>query len=217
MDRWLPPEQVTSARKEAEERSRRAEYAEATRQALVDAARDQFARRGYAATSTEDIVQGARVTKGALYHHFKGKADLFRVVVENLEVELGHKIAKAASSSTDPWQVLVTGVDAFLDACLDPAVQRILLLEAPSVLGWETWREIEAQSGLGLTQTALEMAMDAGAITRQPVEPLAHMLLGALHEGALFIARAEDRPAARAQVGRTTARMLESLRAADRP
>ena len=195
-----------------EEKTRRAEYAEATRRALVDAGRELFATKGYADTSTEEIVRRARVTRGALYHHFEGKAELFRAVVEELEAELLEQIMTAAYSSPDPWQVITRGCDAFLDACLDPGVQRILLLDAAPVLGWQTWREIDAKYSLGTTKQALQGVMDAGALERQPVDPLAHMLLGALHEAAHYIAEAPDPRGAREEAGKTLLRVLEGLR-----
>ena len=195
-----------------EEKTRRAEYAEATRQALIEAGRALFAEKGFAATSTEEIVRNARVTRGALYHHFNGKAELFRAVVEELDQELVQQIMEAAMSSPDPWGVMVRGCDAFLDACLDPAVQRILLLDAPAVLGLQTWREIDARYSLGTTQEALQGVMDAGGLEPQPVEPLAHMLLGALHEAAHYIVDAPDPRAARAETGKTLVRLLEGLR-----
>lgn len=195
-----------------ETHSRKAEYAKATRQALIDAARELFAERGYADTSIEDVVQRARVTRGALYHHFESKSALFRAVVEELEQQVLDGVTSAAMTSSDPWELLVRGTDAFLDACLDPTAQRILLLEAPSVLGWETWREIDARYGLGLTRAALEGAMDAGVLERQPLEPLTRMLLAALNEAALYIATAKDRKKARREIGKTLRRVLEGLR-----
>ena len=194
--------------------SRRAEYAQATRAALIAAAQELFTSQGYAATSIEDVVQQARVTRGALYHHFTGKADLFLAVFEELEAEIGTKV-KSAAAGQDPWGMLTVGTAAFLDACLDPPVQQIVLIEAPSVLGWERWRAIEAEHGLGLTRDALKGAMDAGYIEQQPLEPLAHMLLAALNECALYIARAEDRTEARKEVGKTLRRVLTDIRAPD--
>lgn len=194
------------------ERTRRAEYAEATRVALLDAGQELFAERGYATTSTEEIVRRARVTRGALYHHFAGKAELFRAVVERLEEEGMNRIAAQAFSSSDPWEVITRGADAFLDVCLEPKVQRILLLDAAAVLGWETWREIDARYSLGLARRALEGAMEAGAIERQPVEPLAHMLVGALHNTAHFIVESPDPVAARLEAGAIVRRLLEGLR-----
>ena len=173
-------------------RSRLAERSDETRRALIDAARLLFAERGYASVSTEEIVRAARVTRGALYHHFKGKEDLFRAVYEEVERDLVERIAADASSAGDPLEALRMGARGFLDACEDPAVQRIALLDAPSVLRWEQWREIGERYGFGVIQAALEAAMDAARIERQPVRPLAHLLMGSIHEAAMVVARAGD-------------------------
>jgi AcrR family transcriptional regulator len=193
-------------------RTLKAEQSEATRAALISIARELFAERGYAAVSTEEIVRTAGVTRGALYHHFDGKRELFRAVYEDVEQRLMQRIAELADrSATDPLQVLHTGTQAFLDACEDPAVQRIALLDAPSVLGWEQWREIGMRYGLGLVESAVQAAIDAGLIEPQPATPLAHVLLGAIDEGAMLVARADDGGETRAQVGASLARILDSL------
>jgi AcrR family transcriptional regulator len=192
--------------------TRKAEQSEATRRALTRVARRLFAQRGYAATPIEDIVRSARVTRGALYHHFDGKQDLFREVFEEMERELSEKVALAAAAENRPELHLEVGSQALLDACLDPAVQRIALLDAPSVLGWETWHEIEERYGLGLMRMAIAEAMDAGYIERQPAGPLAQVILGALIEAALAIARADDVEAARTEIGASVARLIEGLK-----
>ena len=125
-------------------------------------------------------MQRAGVTRGALYHHFDGKRDLFKAVFELLEQEMAQRVAAAALEQADPWEQQLAATGAFLDDCLDPAVQRIALVDAPSVLGLETWREIESVYGLALVRAGLENAIEAGLIERQPVEPLAHLILGAL-------------------------------------
>jgi AcrR family transcriptional regulator len=196
-------------------RGRQAERSEATRAALIQAARKLFARRGYAGVGTEEIVRCARVTRGALYHHFASKEDLFRAVFEQLEAELTNRIAAVAAAAEDPYRALSAGADAFLDACLDPAVQRITLLDAPAVMGWQQWREIGARYGLGLVQDALQAAMDQGLIARQPVAPLAHVMLGALDEAAMLVAQSSDEGRTREEVGRIVARLLTSLSAPD--
>jgi len=193
-------------------KSRRAEQTEATRRALVDSARELFAQRGYADVGTEEIVRRARVTRGALYHHFRGKDDLFRAVFEEIVSELGQRAARGAMAEEDPWEQMRTGAHAFLDACLDPAVQRIALLDGPSVLGWETSRELDKQAGLGIAEAVIGAAMEAGAIERGPLQPLAHLLLAALHEGAMLIAGAEDVGAAREEVGASIDLLLAGLR-----
>jgi AcrR family transcriptional regulator len=192
--------------------SRKAEQSEATQRALIKVARRLFAKRGYAATPIEEIVRGARVTRGALYHHFEGKQDLSRAVFGEMEGELSQEVAQAAMREERPELHLEIGVQAMLDACLDPAVQRIVLLDAPSVLGWQTWHEIEQAHSLGLITHAIETAMDAGYIERQPLAPLAQLVFGALTEAALSLARAKDIEAARKEIGVSVARLLDGLK-----
>jgi len=185
----------------------------ATRQRLVAAARTMFGERGYASVGTEQIVQAAGVTRGALYYQFRDKADLFAAVAETVHAEIAHRITAGAQADgpTDPMATLHAGVRRFLEACADPAVERILLLDAPAVLGWQAWRDLADRYGLGLLQQALQAAIDAGAITRQPVVPLAHVVLGALDEGAMYIARAEDPAAARQECTAILQQLLDGL------
>jgi len=185
---------------------------EATRAALVASARALFAERGYAAVGTEEIVARAGVTRGALYHHFGDKKDLMRAVLHDLARELAEASATAALKETDQWRQILAAVDAFLDACTDPAVQRIMMTDAPSVLGWDEWREIDTQYGLGLVKASLDNAMETGLIARQPVDPLAHLLVGALDEAAMYISRAPDAKVARHEMGESIERMLNGLR-----
>jgi AcrR family transcriptional regulator len=190
----------------------KAAQSEATRAALIATARGLFAERGYAGVGTEEIVRTAGVTRGALYHHFAGKKELFEAVYEDVERQLVEQIAASAiSSATDPLAALHAGAQAFLDACEDPAVQRIALVDAPSVLGWEQWREIGLRYGFGLVRATVEAAMDAGLIERQPIDALSHLLLGAIDEGAMLIARADDAGTTREEVGATVKRLLEAL------
>ena len=207
----MMPEQEGSAA--VERPSLQAERSLATRTALLETARGLFAERGYAAVGTEEIVRAAGVTRGALYHHFEGKLELFAAVYEQVEAELVQGIAAAVDTpGSSPLAVLHGGAQAFLDACeSDPAVQRIALLDAPSVLGWERWREIGMRYGLGLVQGTIEAAVEAGEIEPQPAEPLAHLLLGAIDEGALLIARADDGGVTRRQVGASLERVLAAL------
>lgn len=195
-----------------EARRTQAERSEATRAALTAAGRRLFAEHGYAGVGTEELVQAAGVTRGALYHHFEGKADLFRVVFEEVERELAERFASEALSKPDPWEGMVAALEMFLDVCGEPEVQRIALLDAPWVLGWEAWREIEARYGLGLIKLAFQNLIDAGLVEPQPVDPLAHAILGTLSEAGLYVARAEDVGAARAEMGAVLRRMLEGLR-----
>jgi len=185
---------------------------EATRRRLVTAARALFGARGYAGVGTEEIVRAAGVTRGALYHQFRDKADLFAAVAEQVEAEIAERIATAAAgAAADPVGALQSGARLFLDACAEPEVERIILLDAPAVLGWEAWRDLAGRYGLGLVQLALQSAMDAGAVVQQPVVPLAHVLVGALDECALYIARAEDPAAAREQCAAIFDRILRGI------
>ncbi len=183
---------------------------ETTRRKLITVARRLFASRGYAGTSIGEITERAKVTRGALYHHFRDKEELFRAVFEQVEEELVKRAAVAASESR-PERRLQAAVGAFLDACLDRDVQQIVLLDGPSVLGWETATEIDEAYALGSMQALLKLAIDEGQIEKQPVEPLAQVLLGALNQAALAIARADDVPAARRRIGKTIDRLIAGL------
>jgi AcrR family transcriptional regulator len=193
-------------------KSLKAEHAEATRAALVSSARALFAERGYAAVSIEQIVRRARVTRGALYHHFEDKEDLFRAVFESVQQDLGRALMAAANSRRDTAKHLEAGCHAFLDACTEPDVQRIVLLDGPSVLGWERWHELDVNFGLEMLRRSIEAAIEGGLVRRQPVEPLSHLLFGALNGAGLEIARAADPDAARREMRRAMDRLLEGLR-----
>jgi len=191
--------------------ARRAEYAEATRRGLLDAARELFAADGYVDVSIDEICRRARVTKGALYHHFKDKRDLFAAVFEEVEREWADELAELVAEERDPLERIQIVGDAFLDACLDPARQRIMLLDGPSVVMWEELRQIDAGRGFGLIATLLSDAMDTGQLEPQPVGPLAHLMLGAMHEASLAIARDKDPARARKRIGAALSRLVQGL------
>lgn len=172
------------------------ERSEATRHALVESARDLFAAKGYSDTQLDDVVRRAGVTKGALYHHFRGKADLFRAVFENEQRRLAKIVSEAYQRQRDPWKGFSAGCRALLEAQLDPGVQRITLLDAPSVLGWEQKREIESRYCLQLVKKGLQAAISKGQMAPRPIEPIAHLVVGAVCEGSMMVARADDQPAA---------------------
>ncbi len=173
---------------------------------------DLFAARGYAGVGTEEIVARARVTRGALYHHFEDKRDLFRAVHEKVEEDLVERIAAQIGGIEDPWELMLTGTRAFLDACDEPAVKQIALTDAPSVLGWREWREVDLRYGLGLMRASLGGAMEAGVLRKVPIEPLSHLLLAAMAEAALMIANADDPKAARKEAEAGLTELLEGLR-----
>jgi AcrR family transcriptional regulator len=187
-----------------------AERSEATTQELVRTARGLFAERGFGDTPIEDIVRAAGVTRGALYHHFDSKTDVFRAVFEEEERELAARLSEAAGGHRDPWRRFEAGCLEFVDACLDPGHRRIVLIDAVAVLGWEAMREIEYRYTLALTRRGLEAAMEAGQIRSRPVDPLAHLLFGALCEAAMMLARAPDQE----EAGRAVRREVKGLLAA---
>lgn len=194
-----------------------AERSGSTRGALIAAARALFTEHGYADVGTEQIVRTAGVTRGALYYHFEGKRELFEAVYERIEAELAERIAAGALSANaaSPLEAMRAGVEMFLAASTEPETQRIVLLDGPSVLGWDRWREIASEYGLGLIEASLQAAVDAGAIQEQPVRTLAHVLMGALDEAAMLIARAEDPAAIRAEVRQALDSLLAALSAGE--
>ena len=186
--------------------------AAATRAALLRIGRELFAERGYAGVGTEEIVARAGVTRGALYHHFADKRDLFRAVHEELEEALVADIGERIGGIENPWELMLAGLRAFLDACTDPAIMQISLIDAPAVLGWAQWREIDERYGLGLVSFGLQNAIDGGVLAPRPVRPLAHLLMGAMAEAAMLIANADDPRAARAEIEPPLISLLNGLR-----
>ena len=189
-----------------------AERRDATRKDLLAAGRRLFATHGYDAVAAEQIVAEAGVTRGALYHHFDGKPGLFEAVFLEIEGELMAKFPIEELVGDDPFAALRSGVTRFLDLSLEAAVQQIALIDAPAVLGWSRWQEIEAEHGLGLIRAGLTAAMDAGQLKKLPVDDLAGALLGSLTEAALGVARARDRKAARKRAEVVLVALLDGLR-----
>jgi AcrR family transcriptional regulator len=196
-------------------RRTQADRSAATRAALVNAARPLFAQQGFAAVGTEAIVRAAGVTRGALYHQFADKTELFAAVVEAVEqdvmAQIMRQLGAEAAGGPDPLDELVRGASAWLDACAEPSVQQILLLDAPAVLGWERYREIGTRYSVGVVEAVLTEAVRIGRIADQPVSPLAHIIVGALDEGALMIARADDQATAREQVRDALEQLISGL------
>ena len=179
---------------------KKAEQARATKQRLERVARDLFAERGFAAVSAEELVERADVTRGALYHHYDGKEGLFEAVVEAAMKEVHAKLAAEAKGAADPLEALRRGAHAFMKICAAPAMQRLLLIDAPAVMGWQRWRRMDAKYGFGLLRQAIAAGIGAGLIRDQDPDVLAHILLGAMVEAAMVVARsanpARDRRAA---------------------
>lgn len=186
---------------------------EATTAALIEAARGLFAQRGYAAVGTEEIVKRAGVTRGALYHHFpRGKEELFKAVLVQVSAETLRRVLTEAGRTDDPWEELVLGAEAFLDACASPEVQRVMLIDGPAVLGWDVWRAVDSDYGFGILERAVQNAMDAGRLLPGSATAVAHVLSGALDEAAMVVARADDPAAAREEMSQTIRRLLDGLR-----
>lgn len=192
-------------RRSQQERSR------VTRAALVATARGLFAERGYAQVPAEEIVAAAGVTRGALYHHFADKQQLLRAVFEELEGEVSAEIAAAIAATPDRPTGMVVGLGRFLDVCQRPEVAQIALTDAPAVLGWQTWREIEARHGLGVITEGLEAAARDGLLVPAPVPVLAQLVLSAVIEAALLITHAADPKAARADAEQALLTLLSGM------
>jgi AcrR family transcriptional regulator len=189
--------------------------AEATRRGLIAAGRELFGKQGFAGTSVEEVVKAAGVTKGALYHHFRDKDDLFRAVVEEVKLDVTAAAADSffeESSDDDPLQRVHRLCSRMIDAHADPAVQRISVIDARAVFDAPTRRDLDRRYEVSLLRGAFRSAMRAGAIERQPLAPLAHVVAGALVEACALIAEADDKEAARAEVTEVLTRLLDGLR-----
>ena len=179
---------------------RRQDRGQATRDQLVTEATRLFAERGFDATSVEAVLDAAGVSRGSLYHHFKSKDALFEAVLDAAEVRIGEAtLLAAAGAGDDPAAILRAGALEWIRLAGDPVVQRIVLIDAPAVLGWERWREIEEQNALGNLRIAMQAVADDGRIDAALVDPFAHMLLAAVNELALMVARADDTETAQRQ------------------
>ncbi|KAF0835806.1 TetR/AcrR family transcriptional regulator [Nocardia caishijiensis] len=189
----------------------RARQREETRRLLLRVSRELFAAKGYAAVGLSEIVATAGVTKGALYHHFESKADLFKAVLAQVQQEVGEQVAAAADAEPDPWVQLTTGCAAFLRASADPRIQRIMLVDAPAVLGWHEWRALDEANSARHLGEALQTLIDAGTLPPQPVAPLTHLLSGAMNEAALWLADTAD-PTALPHTITALDRLLTALR-----
>lgn len=199
---------------EPQSRGRQHERSEATRSALLAAARRLFTERGYAGVGTTEISEAAGITRGALYHHWRDKKALFAAAHEEVLAEFIEAIAArvARSGGGDPLEV---GLRAFLDECSNPELMRIGLIDAPGVLGWPEWRAVDERYALRLVVATLEAAMEQGLIARQPSRPLGHLLMGTLGEAALMIANAPDPAAARVEVEKPLLALVDGLRRGD--
>lgn len=189
------------------------ERSAATREALITGARKLWGLRGYAEVGTPEIATEAGVTRGAMYHQFADKAALFRDVVKVVEQDVMARMATlvAASGAAPPADAIRAAVDAWLEVSGDPEVRQLILLDAPVVLGWAGFRDVAQRYSLGMTEQLITEAIRAGQLARQPVRPLAQVLIGALDEAAMFIATADDPKRARRETRQVLRRLIDGM------
>jgi AcrR family transcriptional regulator len=192
--------------------NRQEQRTQATKAKLLAIARKLFVAQGFNHVPAEELVRQAGLTRGALYHHFGGKEQLFIALYEQLQKEIAERIQVAAETAADPWSALQVGCHAFLTACTDPEVRQIVLLDAPSVLSWQQWREVDAQYSLGLLKAGLQAAVENQEIRVKSVDAIAHLLTGAMNEAALWIAQSEKPKTALSQSIEAIDQLLTGIR-----
>jgi AcrR family transcriptional regulator len=198
-----PPQQTAPGKRAAQGR--------ATRGQLIDVATSLFADQGYGGTSIEAVLAAAGVSRGALYHHFAGKEALFTAVLEAVSDRVTAEVTEAIRDCTDPLDTLRTAALAWIDLAGDPVVQRIMLVDAPSVLGWEEWRAMDEGRTLGAMRAMLQEVSDSGGLPQELVEPFSHMILAAIDEAAMVVARAPDSRTAVAEGRQAVEELLSRL------
>jgi AcrR family transcriptional regulator len=195
-------------------KSRREQYSEATRTALLAAARRRFAEHGFAGTSLEDIAADIQATRGAIYHHYANKSALFAAVFEQLETEVMVLADAAADQASDPWSAAFAALDAFLERSCDPVYSRIVWIEAPTALGWMHWQSTGQDLAYGHVERRIKALIDSGAIDPQPLESLTRVMYSALGAAGMALAEAadEDKPRLKAEYAAIIGRMASALR-----
>lgn len=216
----MPPKSATSDKRHAatdhaarlaEDRRTQAQRTEETTRQLLTEARRLFAQKGFAGTSIEEIVRAAGVTRGAMYHHFSSKEDLFEAVFAKEQEAIGHRVHVAAAKKKGAWNQLKAGCDEFLTACLDPAIQQIFFLDAPAVLDAKRIEEIECAHSIQMLTMAIEKAMKEGTLRTRPVMPLAQLLFGVLRQAAVVATRDSEDGATMKQMRKELQRILDAL------
>ncbi len=188
-----------------------AERTAATREVLIKAARALFAEKGYAEVSTEQLVEACGITRGALYHHFNSKLGLFETVVESIQEEVARTLEREASRESDPWEGVKAGCAAFVRTCTQDDIRQILLVDAISVLGTDRWRQIDARHGVAALREGLKESIKAGVLRKQPIEPLARLVSGAVNEATLWLAESPHSQSRKRQILLALNRMLDGL------
>jgi AcrR family transcriptional regulator len=203
---------LRSCSNKSEAMATQAERREKTRAAIVKAARRIFGERGFAAATMDDIAAGARVAKGAVYHHFATKEAVFEAVFEQVSIDLVADLDRISRAENDPLAAMAAGTQGYFAACSKGPTGQIILRDGPAVLGWERWREIDARHFGGKFPRALAAAMDAGVIAKQPIEPLARLLLGAVTEAAVAVSAGPDIGKTGTDYARAFRSLLDALR-----
>jgi AcrR family transcriptional regulator len=195
-------------------KSRREQYSQATRVALLDAATRRFAERGFAGTALEDVAADINATRGAVYHHFANKTALFEAVFEQLESQVVQRCTDAVARHADPWQAAFAALDTFLDDCCDPVYGRVVWQEGPLALGWHRWRECEEKFAYGLIEQLMGALMDSGSIERQPLETTTRITFALLMAAGLALSETPEEDKLRVKEEYTTAisRLITGLR-----
>ena len=191
--------------------TRRQDYSASTKRALVEVASELFTEQGYAGTSLDEIVAGARVTKGALYHHFSGKQALFEAVFENVEDQASRSIRRAVRGHKDPWEKARAGLRAFLEVCQQPAYRRVVIAEGPAVLGYERYREQEERSTFGIVQDIVAAVLNTYELEQSMVETFSRVFFGAMSAAGSAVTTADDPRRASAEVEAAIAFILAGL------
>ncbi|WP_067484068.1 TetR/AcrR family transcriptional regulator [Actinomadura hibisca] len=195
-------------------KSRREQYSEETRAALLDAATRRFAEHGFGGTSLEDVAADIRATRGAVYHHFANKTALFQAVFERLEGDMMRALVEAAERKADAWDAAIAALNRFLDGCCDPVYGRLVWQEAPIALGWQRWRECEAEYAYGFIERLLRRLMADGGLAPLPLEPTAHVVFHVLGAAGMALAEAPepDKPRVREEYTQVIGRLMAGMR-----
>ena len=173
-------------------KSKRVENGHKTLVNILGTARQLFSEKGYGNTSMEEIVQKIGVTRGALYHHFSGKKGLFLRVFEEAQSDVARRLDIVVKEASNAWEKLISATDAYLEACIDPDLQRIILIDAPSILGWDVWRQVDEAKSMVILKSILVELMDEGIIEPLPVDALSRYIGGAVNESVLWVAQSQD-------------------------
>ncbi|MDP4097280.1 TetR/AcrR family transcriptional regulator [Paenibacillus sp. P96] len=179
---------------------------------LIEIARAHFTKHGYANVAMESIVHEANLTRGAIYHHFRGKKDLFRIVLEDVQREVAERVEQEASTSDDPWQQLYLGCRTFIMSAVEERNRRIMLIDGPAILGWEVWREMDNKHSMRLLREQLDTMQNQGSFQGVPLHAMTHFISGALNETALWLANESVHPSALDETMKVLTVFLEGIK-----